>query len=78
MPWPIGIIGTLNCFQPSDKVEPTIIVERGTPLQPEEWCSFLEDDGRINKVEELKEKIFRGVIIHFLLWGSEFFRSYCL
>lgn len=61
MPWSIGIISSFNCFQPPDKVEPGIIVERGTPLQPAEWCSFIEDDGRINKVEELKEKIFRGV-----------------
>ena len=37
------------------------MIERGDPLQPEEWCSFMNDDGVITNVAALKDKIFRGV-----------------
>ena len=41
---------------------PVIPVARGQPLQPEEWCAFMDDEGRIKDVERLQERIFRGGI----------------
>lgn len=38
-----------------------IPVARGAPLQPEEWCSYMNDEGVIENVCQLKERIFRGV-----------------
>ena len=35
--------------------------ERGPALQPEEWCSYMNDDGQIENIQELNEKIFKGV-----------------
>jgi len=39
----------------------TIIpVAREDPLRPEEWCAFIDDNGMITNLENLKERIFRG------------------
>jgi hypothetical protein len=37
------------------------IVTRGPPLSVEEWMRHVEEDGSINKVDELHKVIFRGV-----------------
>ncbi|XP_057312589.1 TBC1 domain family member 15-like [Hydractinia symbiolongicarpus] len=45
-----------------DVLGPIIPAARGNPLQPEEWCAFMNDDGQIFDVAHLKERIFRGGI----------------
>lgn len=35
-------------------------VAREEPLKPEEWCAFIDNDGIINNVQQLKARIFRG------------------
>lgn len=46
----------------SNLLEPDNSNPRENPLQPEEWCSFMNDEGEILNVKELKERIFRGGI----------------
>jgi len=47
-----------------DILGPIIPVARGSQLQPEEWCSYMDIDGKMCNIEQLNEKIFRGGIHH--------------
>uniref|UniRef100_A0A0B6ZN35 TBC1 domain family member 15 n=1 Tax=Arion vulgaris TaxID=1028688 RepID=A0A0B6ZN35_9EUPU len=42
------------------KLPPRPTVKRSDPLTAQQWNSFFDADGKMNKVEEVKEIIFRG------------------
>ena len=48
-------------FQPDITVGAIIPAARSNPLQPEEWCAFFDINGAVSNLDELKEKIFKGV-----------------
>lgn len=48
-------------FQPDITVGAIIPAARGNPLQPEEWCAYFDINGAVSNLDELKEKIFKGV-----------------
>lgn len=52
-------------FEVIDCVElpPRPVVKRSQPVNIEEWLSHVDKDGRMHRVRELKQKIFRGGII---------------
>eukprot|EP00794_Sanderia_malayensis_P012824 gene12824-14140_t len=41
---------------------PIVPIKRGQRLQPEEWCAFMDREGRIKEHVRLMERIFRGGI----------------
>jgi len=67
-----------------DILGPIIPVARGSQLQPEEWCSYMDIDGKMCNIEQLNEKIFRGGIHHdikreawkYLLGFHDFYTTY--
>ena len=68
-----------NCFytrlQPD--LGPKILTIRGQRLQPEEWCAFMDNDGRIKDVQRLKERIFRGVSFSNILNKKDIEKNGC-
>ena len=53
----------LLCFCPQTKLPPRPDVQRGDPLNAQQWASYFDTEGRIKRLDELKETIFRGVSI---------------
>ena len=53
----------LLCFCPQTKLPPRPDVQRGDPLNAQQWASYFDTEGCIKRLDELKETIFRGVSI---------------
>ena len=47
------------------KLPPRPNVSRGPPLTSPEWKEFLDPEGRVTRVAELRQRVFRGVSFPF-------------